>query len=487
MARENCRRGIPTGAPLSPLLGNLFLDEFDEQIVSRGGRLVRYGDDFLILCRSEEQARELLDVALAEADSLRLRLNELPQPVLPLNEPFTFLGLTFEHQDQWQITAGRRVRLVEELGWKEAASPAAHRGKVRPLPGETGGSAALGMTAIVGPEATHLEWRPGELHCHYAGGREPNEIPLAGMETLVVLGRLGLSADIVHRLCELSVSVIMADDRGLPFGMIAADESIPPAVVMAQVDAARSPVVCLNIAKSLVVAKLHNYRRLAEGLSLPDASCAETLARSMDRAREAVSIAELRGIEGYGAATWYGTLPKALGRGFPFERRVAPDAEDPVNVLLNIAHTLGHRLSLLALRSAGLSPALGFLHDATTRFSPLASDLQEPFRSLMDRLVIDATHQLRPKDFRLTQSGPYRVAIAPAAARQFQLMLWQGLSLAVACVPSSSTTRPESSAETALELGQPTGYRNWMERQARQLRRSLLADGGSSFQPFQLP
>jgi CRISPR-associated protein Cas1 len=48
--------GVPTGAPLSPLLANLFLDRFDELVERDGGRLVRYADDFLILTRVGEEA-----------------------------------------------------------------------------------------------------------------------------------------------------------------------------------------------------------------------------------------------------------------------------------------------------------------------------------------------------------------------------------------------------------------------------------------------
>ena len=51
--------GIPTGSPLSPLLGNLLLDRFDESIEREGGRLVRYADDFLILTRRREDAERL--------------------------------------------------------------------------------------------------------------------------------------------------------------------------------------------------------------------------------------------------------------------------------------------------------------------------------------------------------------------------------------------------------------------------------------------
>ena len=45
--------GVPQGAPLSPLLANLYLHSFDQFAVSRGAPYIRYADDFLYLCESE--------------------------------------------------------------------------------------------------------------------------------------------------------------------------------------------------------------------------------------------------------------------------------------------------------------------------------------------------------------------------------------------------------------------------------------------------
>jgi len=61
-------RGIPQGAPVSPLLLNLYLDPVDRAVARRRARLVRYADDLVVACRRREEAekaRERLQQALA--------------------------------------------------------------------------------------------------------------------------------------------------------------------------------------------------------------------------------------------------------------------------------------------------------------------------------------------------------------------------------------------------------------------------------------
>ena len=53
---EPTTEGVPQGGPLSPLLANIVLDDFDKELEQRGHRFVRYADDFLIFVRSKRAA-----------------------------------------------------------------------------------------------------------------------------------------------------------------------------------------------------------------------------------------------------------------------------------------------------------------------------------------------------------------------------------------------------------------------------------------------
>src|SRR5579872_5696691 len=55
-------QGTPQGAVLSPLLSNLYLDPLDHAMAEEGHEMVRYADDFVVLCRSQAGARRVAEM-----------------------------------------------------------------------------------------------------------------------------------------------------------------------------------------------------------------------------------------------------------------------------------------------------------------------------------------------------------------------------------------------------------------------------------------
>jgi RNA-directed DNA polymerase len=95
--------GTPQGAVISPLLANIYLHPLDRLMRERGYRMVRYADDFVVLCRSAEQAQAALAEVQAWVQANGLSLNADKSHVGDCREPgqgFDFLGYHFE--------AGRR-------------------------------------------------------------------------------------------------------------------------------------------------------------------------------------------------------------------------------------------------------------------------------------------------------------------------------------------------------------------------------------------
>ena len=92
---ESMRQGLPQGSPLSPLLSNLYLDTLDEAMIDANQRIVRFADDFVILCRSQAQAESALALTEDVLTSLALRLNSEKTRIVDFNRGFRFLGVNF--------------------------------------------------------------------------------------------------------------------------------------------------------------------------------------------------------------------------------------------------------------------------------------------------------------------------------------------------------------------------------------------------------
>jgi RNA-directed DNA polymerase len=96
-------RGTPQGGVISPLLANLYLDPLDHQMERAGWELVRYADDFVILCRSQTQAQAALGQVQAWMEEAGLTLHPEKTRIVNANAPggFDFLGYHFERGMKW--------------------------------------------------------------------------------------------------------------------------------------------------------------------------------------------------------------------------------------------------------------------------------------------------------------------------------------------------------------------------------------------------
>lgn len=99
-------QGSPQGGVISPLIANVYLDAFDQQMKQRGHRIVRYADDILILCGSKKGADNALVVArhILEKE-LHLKVNERKTRIVHSHEGVPYLGV---------IIGSRYTRIQDE-------------------------------------------------------------------------------------------------------------------------------------------------------------------------------------------------------------------------------------------------------------------------------------------------------------------------------------------------------------------------------------
>lgn len=94
--------GAPQGAVLSPLLSNIYLDPLDHLVARSGFKMVRYADDFVILCRTPEEASRVLELVQTWVSENGLTLHPTKTKVVDSRtDGFDFLGYHFRDTKHW--------------------------------------------------------------------------------------------------------------------------------------------------------------------------------------------------------------------------------------------------------------------------------------------------------------------------------------------------------------------------------------------------
>jgi CRISPR-associated protein Cas1 len=442
-------RGVPQGSPLSPLLANLYLDPFDQCLRQAGLRLVRYADDFVVMCTSVAQAQHALGQVRESLSALKLRLNADKTRVTTFAAGFIFLGVRFHHNlvEPVEPTAGpwlvpdthadlykQAHQRTEADGGDQApdgGGSGQRTGVAARGPSEEGASAVLHTldTAMDADDeripaqdsGVKLAPTPAALlqslyvsqpgcwltleHDRVVVSRKHAvlaSVPLGQLDQMAVMDNAMVSTALLRRCAERGVSVALGGrgpelltlDRGRW-----ADQQLLRAQWQAQDDAA----IQLMLARRLVAGKLHNSRVLLRRFGRRDDSPdkqAQLLAHQHaithleNRLEVANDLSTVRGLEGAAARRYFDGMRILLPEGTHFPARQKHPPRDPFNLCLSLGYAvLANNLHTL-IRLEGLNPHLGHLHRAAPGSVALVSDLMEEFRApVADAVVLTLWRQ----------------------------------------------------------------------------------------------
>jgi RNA-directed DNA polymerase len=108
--------GAPQGAVLSPLLSNIYLNPLDHMMARRGTEMVRYADDFVILCRSQSEAEQALQQVRQWCEAEGLTLHPDKTKIVDVRkEGFDFLGYRFATSRKGVLRRWPRVKSMAKL------------------------------------------------------------------------------------------------------------------------------------------------------------------------------------------------------------------------------------------------------------------------------------------------------------------------------------------------------------------------------------
>ncbi len=220
-----------------------------------------------------------------------------------------------------------------------------------------------------------------------------DEVQLPLLEQILIFGQSQVTTQVIRACLQREIAIAYLSRMGRCYGRVL---SISQGYrQLARYQQELTPEMQLQAARIIVQAKLKNCRvilmRQQRRQSLEQTALAiESLAYLVQQVGEAGSIVRLMGLEGAGAASYFGAFGECLsGEGFVFLARSRRPPGNPVNAMLSFGYQVlwNHLLTLIELQ--GLDPYYGCLHQGSERHAALASDLIEEFRApIVDSLVL---------------------------------------------------------------------------------------------------
>jgi CRISPR-associated protein Cas1 len=401
-------RGVPQGSPLSSLLSNLYLDHLDETLLNEDLKLVRFSDDFVVLCRNRAAAEQALELTGEVLEGLRLALHEEKPRVVDFDHGFRFLGVQFIRSMAFKA----RYREAEP---SSAGFPMPARSRSPPGPVSTDSmpgpdeervpGQGVGDTSAAFPESgdPSLEAEtpdefvpPEESEAALPAGHDPrlrtlyllqhgqvlgkesqrlvvrhedkvvNEIPAIKVDQIMVFGNAQITTQAMQFCLRQRIPIYLLSARGRHFGVVDSFDTDPVLLQREQFRRADEPDFCLDLARGFVRGKIANSRIVLQRQSCKREAPAlnegaRRLKGVLQRSEKAQTLDELRGFEGTAARIYFAAVVATLDASWRFNGRNRQPPLDPVNAMLSYGYTLLFYNIYSLLRARGLNPHVGYL------------------------------------------------------------------------------------------------------------------------------
>lgn len=460
--------GIVQGSPLSPLLANIYLDALDEEIEQQGVKIVRYADDFVILCKSQKKARKVLEHCVKVLAEHGLRLHGDGTRIVDFVEGFDFVGYMF----------------VRSLALKQKRDPAVAASGKRPKStvtdegeielGEEGSRFDPGKRVlyVLDPDRL-LTIRNRSFSVRRDDGTELIAIPHRRVGRIEIARDVNFDRGAVNLAIDTGTQLVMLDDFGQTRGEVVNRLPRRAGLHLAQAKALLDEEFRTVIGRKLIEARIINQRiqlmRLNRRPKLEEVGVVLQQMKRSQRSLDKVSnINSVLGAEGSATNPYWSAL--GLLGGVDKFRRTRP-GKDPLNAAINYLTGILERDCRGALQAASLHIGFAFLHGTRDRHDGLVFDMMEPFRAPLTEglaVFLFTSKRLRSDMFEALSDATIRISSEGRGA------LIEGYESAV----GKRVNRSDGKGKLA--------WRPMMRQQAYSLAGAVLSGQPHSFIPYQM-
>ncbi|PIE40283.1 MAG: CRISPR-associated endonuclease Cas1 [Gammaproteobacteria bacterium] len=392
-------KGLPQGAPISPLLANLLLDDLDQDMLAKGHIIIRYADDFVLLFKTEAQAKSALPDIQASLQEHGLDISLEKTQIVPAKRGFRYLGYLFI--DGYAIETTKKNR-EEEQELRATYKPANHTRPIQAI----GEREALGTILIVAGEVATLFSEQERLVVEQYDKR--HSYCWNSLAAVLLIGPHQITTPALKTAMGKGVPVHFANGFGRYQGVAAGQEPSHLGVGfwLLQTQHLQNTTKALEVSKALVRARLVGQRALLQHRD-KQAPELNKYHRITSKIEKADNLEQLRGYEGESAKLLWAFFQRHLTPDWQFSGRNRRPPKDPVNAMLSLGYSFIYSIVDSINRVVGLYPWQGAYHQNKGSHKTLASDLMEPYRYIVERVVLTLINrcQIKPDDFSTTDKG----------------------------------------------------------------------------------
>jgi len=441
--------GLPQGSPLSPLMANLMLDDFDNDMRAAGFHLIRFADDFIVLCKSPSTAQAADEAARRSLAEHGLQLNEDKTQVTHMGDGFNYLGYLFVNDLALDV-GGLKQSGLKETTTNTSPSWLAQLGEREAIAINNESDLAYIERQITQGKSLHIGERDQQGTLLTVTGEHSvlstfnknlqvvrkeqvvHRIPWQHLQAVIVFGNHQITTQAMRAAMQHHVPIHLSNAAGRYYGVVSSNQATQgERLWLQQIQCNNDEDKALYCAREIVRARLIHMKETLRHRQ--QAHKLTSLSKAIRDIGRCSGLASLRGMEGAATREYYQRIALILPHEFNFSGRNRRPPKDPFNVLLSLGYTLLYGYTQSIIHTTGLLPRQGFYHQAHGQHAALASDLMEPFRHLVERVAMTALlrQDLQSTDFTQHPSGSCH--IAPEARRKFMALLlrqWQRQSKA---------------------------------------------------------
>jgi len=355
--------GFPVGNPISPVLSNLYLLNFDNFIAQNELRMVRFSDDFIIFGKAGRLSSEVEQLINNRLAVDHLRLNTEKTVHYSEGQEIEFLG--------YKITKSNLIKQIVKTQkpistWLPLFEYNYKHTKTVYITFNTISARTHGNNLLIQT-------------------RESNrQIPWSDIHRIVIIGRSRISGGAIRKAMFKQIPIVFLTITGKQIGNFTPCQIIKNINNDFNSDFISVSSFKKNFMVNTIKQKIDNQYNILKKFKITEPQLLSY--------KEAISVKlskkQIFGFEGISSVLFFEHFRK-LCNPFPFEKRIYHPPEGPVNVMLSFGYSLLYYRIAEILKAHYLNPFDGILHQSRGRHMALASDFLENFRFIAEKVTLN--------------------------------------------------------------------------------------------------